>query len=96
METWLLVDRNALEDFFGSGFRRNALPSRPRVEKISKEDIESGLRAATVNSRKGSYHKGRHSFELLGRVDPGLLSAASPWARRFFDHIARKVPHTSP
>ncbi|MEX1368306.1 MAG: hypothetical protein AB1Z98_34565 [Nannocystaceae bacterium] len=47
----------------------------------------SALGAATRKTRKGSYDKGRHSFELLARVDPGQLERASPWARRFLDHM---------
>lgn len=90
METWLLADRQALADFFGSGFRARALPANTRVEEVPKADVLSKLRAATRESHKGEYDKGSHSFEVLGRVDPKRLSMASPWARRFFEHMCRQ------
>lgn len=91
METWLLADRPGLTDFFGAGFRDGALPANPRVEEIPKRDVMSGLCEASRGSRKGEYHKGTHSFVLLGRVDPARLSAVSPWARRFFEHMRREA-----
>lgn len=33
MENWLLADKEALAAYFGHGFRANALPANPRVEK---------------------------------------------------------------
>lgn len=93
MESWLLADRDSLVEFFGSGFNSNALPGREDIERIPKADVASALGAATRKTRKGSYDKGRHSFELLARVDPGQLERASPWARRFLDHMrGQKAP----
>jgi Domain of unknown function (DUF4276) len=92
METWLLADRQTLADFFGSGFREAALPGRAQVEEIPKRDVMSGICEASRGSRKGEYHKGTHSFTLLGRVDPARLSAASPWARRFFEYMRYGSP----
>jgi hypothetical protein len=87
METWLLADRSELAGFFGSGFREMALPGNPRVEDIPKRDVMKGMGDASRGSRRGEYHKGNHSFLLLARVDPARLSTASPWARRFFEHM---------
>ncbi len=87
METWLIADRRALATFFGAGFREAALPGNPKVEEIPKADVVSGLLAASRVSRKGEYHKGSHSFALLAGIDPSRLSAASAWARRFFEYM---------
>jgi hypothetical protein len=87
MESWLIADRSALASFFGNGFREGALPRGTRLEEIPKRDVTSGLGEASRNSRKGEYHKGNHSFALLGCIDVARLSAASPWARRFFEHM---------
>lgn len=87
MESWLLADREALARFFGPGFRAGALPKNPDLEAIPKQDVIAGLLAASKPSRKGTYGKGRHSFDLLGRIDPETLASASPWARRFLDHM---------
>lgn len=87
MESWLLADKETLETFFGAGFRPNALPGRTNIEEIPKQDVMRGLEASSRDSRKGAYHKGRHSFELLGSIDPEKLAEASPWARRFLEHM---------
>ena len=84
MESWFLADREALASFYQQRFRPNALPGNPRqVEQISKKAVEDGLDRATRATAKGSYHKGRHSFEILASLDPAKVTAASPYARRF-------------
>lgn len=87
METWLITSRSELASFFGAGFRATALPGNPKVEDVSKPDVMKGIYGASRDSHKGEYDKGNHSFLLLARVDPTQLSAASPWARRFFEHM---------
>ena len=46
-------------------------------------DSESAVKA------KGAYRKGRHSFDLLGGLDPSKVMEASPHARRFIDALKR-------
>lgn len=84
MESWFLADREALASFYKQRFRPQALPGNSRqVEQISKSDVEDGLDGATRATAKGSYHKGRHSFEILASLDPAKVTAASPYAERF-------------
>src|SRR5262249_33320457 len=45
MESWLMADPDALERFYGQGFRRKELPPHSNVEAISKETIETALKA---------------------------------------------------
>lgn len=89
METWLLIDRATLKAFFGQGFKLDALPAANRQpEKIAKAEVYSALAKATKDCKtKAIYGKGEHSFELLGKVDPGKVTAASPWAARFVDEL---------
>ncbi len=87
METWFLADRQALANYFGTGFRISSLPARENIEEIPKHDIVRGLLNASKDSRKGEYHKGKHSFRLLETLDPSTLEAASPWAKRFFEYM---------
>lgn len=87
METWLVASQPELASFFGAGFRATALPGNPKVEEVPKRDVMKGICGASRDSRKGEYHKGNHGFLLLACVDPERLSEASPWARRFFDHM---------
>ena len=83
MESWFLADRQALETFYVRDFRSNVLPGNPNIEQISKRDVLNGLKRASRATQKGSYDKGKHSFEILAAVDPAKVTAASPYARRF-------------
>jgi hypothetical protein len=82
MEAWLVADRVALERFYGQGFRGSALPSHRNVEGIAKQDLVARLKQATNTTAKGIYDKADHSFDLLTRIDPALVRAASPYAER--------------
>ena len=90
MEAWFFADRDTLAQFFGHGFRANALPNRPDVENIPKPDLYNALRGATRDSRKGEYGKGRHSFDLLAQLDPQKVTRASPYAKRLVDTLLAK------
>ncbi len=90
MESWFLADRESLKEFFGQGYNENALPGRFEIEKIPKRDIFNSLKNATRNSAtKGEYGKGDHSFDLLGRIDPHLVTAASPHAQSLLTVLRR-------
>ena len=82
MESWFLADSDALESFYGQGFRPQSLPANPNTEKVSKQDVFNRLDAATRATTKGRYDKGRHSYEILGRLDPSKVTNASPYAGR--------------
>lgn len=90
MESWFLADVAALESYFGQHFRRAALPQNPRVEEVSKPDVESGLRQATCRTSKGVYAKGKHSFEVLAALDPFKVRQNSPYANRFLSELKRR------
>ena len=92
MEAWFLADLDAVERFFGQGFRRNAVPNRADVEKIPKRDLFTALDGAT-GACTARYRKGRLSFELLARLDPEKV-AASPYARRLIETLRRKAQVT--
>ncbi len=87
MEAWFLADKDALTEFFGQGFSQKDLPPRVEIEDIPKKDIYEGLEKATRhlqtrNLRKGTYHKGHHSFAILAKLDPAKVRNASPHAER--------------
>ena len=90
METWFLADQEALGRFFGDGFNRGALAHRVSIEEVPKAEIERSLIAATRQCKtKGTYHKGRHSFEILALVNPVRVMGASLYARRFIDTLLK-------
>jgi len=84
MEAWLLADREALVRFYNGDLVLGALPGNPRVEQVPKDDILQGLENATHSSRKGMYHKGRHSFAILASVDAAVLEERAASAARLF------------
>ncbi|MFO0588414.1 MAG: DUF4276 family protein [Polyangiaceae bacterium] len=90
MEAWFLSDREALERFFGKGFRESALPAASKnVETAQKVEIYAALEKASRDTTKGTYAKGPHSFKLLATIDPAKVRASSPWAERFFSVVDR-------
>jgi len=85
MESWFLADRGRLREYYGEGFRENALPgTRSAVEDIPKGDVLAGLARAAGQTAKGAYHKTRHAFEILAGLDPTKVIAGSPHARALF------------
>jgi hypothetical protein len=84
MESWFLADRDCLTRYFGPGLQAGSLPGGSDVEQVEKARVIEGLCNATRNCRKRTYHKGRHSFEILEQLDPARVKQASAHARRFF------------
>ncbi|MEO5378458.1 MAG: DUF4276 family protein [Magnetococcus sp. DMHC-6] len=84
MESWFLADVNSLVCFFGDGFKINGLPSTTSIDAVPKTDVLDKLEKASDGSKKGKYHKGNHSCEILGRIDPKLVQNKSPWASKLF------------
>ena len=82
METWLVADPKAVSKHF-PGMNDNKLPPGIDLEGRSKKDILATLKAATSNSQKGEYKKGRDSFDLLANLNPEELKSKLPHFRRF-------------
>lgn len=87
MEAWLIADKAALKQYFGPDFKESKLPQNTNIPAIPKANLLSGLENATKTCRKGCYSKGKHSFELLGLIDPGKIKDKCTWARRFFETL---------
>jgi hypothetical protein len=93
MESWFHADQPALADFYGAGFRKSALKANPNVEKIPKEDLEKGLRAATGKTVKGNYfdNKTSHGRQLLAKINPTLVRQAAPNCERLFQAVRKHL-----
>ena len=91
METWLLADRQTLIAYFPA-VSASALPPDADLESRRKKEVSDALRNATQSSSKGRYHKGNHSFDLLGRVQPEELKRRLPHFRRFVATLDARLP----
>lgn len=93
MEAWLLADRATLKQFFGQGFKDNALPAVTHtLEVIEKAKIYNALATATRDCKtKSAYGKGEHSFKLLAMIDPDKVISTSPWAKRFIETLQMRM-----
>ncbi|WP_069472653.1 DUF4276 family protein [Candidatus Marithrix sp. Canyon 246] len=90
MESWFLADRKTLAEFYGQGFNLNALPKQQNIEKIAKNDLNQGLDAATRHTKtKGKYHKVRHGFDILAKIDPQKVAQVSKHAKRLFNLLSQ-------
>ena len=87
MESWFLADVSELESFFKRGSRTTSLAERNDIEQISKEDVLNQLKAASRGSTKGAYHKGRHPFDILGRIEPEKVIQRSRFAKRLVETL---------
>ena len=81
METSFLADKAALAKYYGNKFKESALPANPKIEEISKQDVMKGLVAASKSTKKGTYHKTNHGFDILEGIDPAAVRKASPFVR---------------
>ena len=93
MESWFHADKDALEGFYGAGFKKNALKANPKVEEIPKADLEKGLKEATKGTRKGDYfeNKTSHGAKLLSAISPEKVKKAAPNCRRLFATVLTKL-----
>jgi hypothetical protein len=91
MEAWFHADKGAIEGFYREGFNKQAMKANPKVEQISKKDLEDGLKAATKDTLKGKYHKINHAPRLLEVIDPSRVRDAAPNCRRLFDAVLAKL-----
>lgn len=77
METWIVADREALANHYGSDLQISALPPLVNLESRSRREIQDDLIQATRNSSK-AYKKGKRSFILLEKLSPNTLESNLP------------------
>jgi hypothetical protein len=91
MEAWFIADVDTLVRFYGTDFRRGAIPRQRDVEAIDKKRIERALRDATRSTQKGAYQKIRHGAELLRRIVPERVRSRAYHCDRLFFTLAEKM-----
>lgn len=88
MENWFLADPQALEAFFGQGFKAAVLPKNRDIESVLKAEVYEALKRATSELKtKRPYGKGEHSFALLEKINPASVEAAGGFARRVIEKV---------
>jgi hypothetical protein len=83
MESWFLADHETTAAILSVDGRK--LKGNPRIEEIPKRDVLTRLAAS-------GYSKRRHSWQILARVDPLKVRAASNHAEQFFTHLEERHP----
>jgi|ERR1700691_994270 len=91
MESWFHADKDALAQYYKSGFRKEALSANPKVEEIPKQDLIDGLKAATRDTKKGKYHKTKHAPVLLQSIEPSPVRRAAPNCDRLFKAVLDRL-----
>lgn len=91
MESWFLADVPAVVLYYDREFNEAALRGNPNVEAIPKQDVMNRLENATRATKKGTYHKTRHGFEILERIDPNRVRQGSKHADILFNFLLAKL-----
>jgi len=98
METWLMADQITLRTYFGSRLRTSALiPINPQLETRTRGEMLQALEDATANcGRNKGYSKGKHSFNILGELNPKVLRTNVPHFNRLIEslnlHLEQRQP----
>jgi hypothetical protein len=90
METWIIVDREALSRHYGQKLRPSALPPLANVESRPRHDVHNKLVNAT-EKYSNAYAKGKRSFEVLGELDPEALKTHLPSFVRVLRILNKKL-----
>lgn len=91
MECWLFADRETLIAYYGQGFLATSLPGQQNVELITKQIAIQSLEHASRHTSKGEYHKTRHGFDLIERIDPNRVRLGSRHADRLCEVLVRET-----
>ncbi|HMD97470.1 MAG TPA: DUF4276 family protein [Terriglobia bacterium] len=91
MEAWFLADREALHEFYGPEFLAGSLPGQADIEQIPNRFLVTQLIHASRRTSKGPYHKTRHGFALLEKINPQKVREASAHAGKLFDVLIREA-----
>ncbi len=89
METWIVADRPALEEYYGDGLKADELPGADDLESAS--GVDKSLERATRNTTHGEYRKIGHASDLLQRIDPETVQRRCPACRRLFETLAKEI-----
>ncbi len=90
METWIVADRSALSSHYGQRLQQSALPVVYNLESKERHIVQNSLYHATRDCT-GPYEKGKKSYELLGKLNPGAIEPLLPSFKRARDILDGKL-----
>ena len=91
MEAWIVADPDALAEYYGQSFRKNALPKTRNLETIAKDALAASLDSATRRTQKGAYHKIRHASGLLKLINQEKVQQRCPACARIFEALSQAI-----
>lgn len=91
MEAWIVADPDALADYYGQSFRKNALPQTRNLETVAKVTLAASLERATKATKKGAYYKIRHASDLLKRINREKVQKRCPACARMFEALGEVI-----
>lgn len=77
METWIVGDRAALRDHYGTNLQESVLPPMADLEHRGRSEVHDKLARASRNC-SNAYAKGKRSFALLAQLEPNILKRHLP------------------
>ena len=80
METWIVSDRSTLKEHYGNKLQETALPPIVDLEQRDRHEVQKKLILATRNC-SNPYAKGKHSYEILGKLRPAALEKLPSFVR---------------
>jgi len=81
METLYAADPQALTVHFGPKFNAQQLPSQHNLESRHRHEVQESVARATKDC-PNQYAKGKHSYEILGKLNPDVLAEKLPSFKR--------------
>lgn len=90
METWIMVDRVAMCNHYGSKLQESALLAIDKIEHRGRQVVQEALFHATRNCTN-SYKKGKRSFRILSELNPQELERHLPSFRRLKKILNEKL-----
>ena len=89
METWIVADLNALQEYYGPKFNSRILPTTQNLEHVSKNDVAQSLCRATTETTKGAYHKIHHAKDLLKLMESSVVRVRCPRCELLFTRLEK-------
>ncbi|MBU1023277.1 DUF4276 family protein [bacterium] len=92
-EAWIIADIQALKTFYGGKLEERHVANLGNIGQISPKDLVTALKKATykVPRKIGTYHKTKHTRELLSLLDVNLVRSKAPHCNLLFRVLEQQL-----